>query len=378
MEVILVLNAGSSSLKFQLLAANAGLDRQVRGQIDGIGVHPRLRATGADGAVLVDRTWEAAELPDLPAATEALRGWLSGLGGVELRAVGHRVVHGGPDFDRPVRVDADILARLTALEPLAPLHQPHNLAAIRVVAAIDPDLPQVACFDTAFHRGHPEHTDCYALPRALYDEGIRRYGFHGLSYEYIASRLPDLAPEVAGGRVIVAHLGSGASMCALLAGRSVEIDHGLHRPRRPADGHPSRPARPRRRPAPDRAARHGPRRGDAAPLQGLRPQGPLRRLQRHARPAGERRSRRRLRHRPFRPPRRAPRRQPRRRPRRPRRLRLHRRHRRALGPDPRPHRRAPALARRRARPGRQRGRRPPHLDARKAASPSSSSRPTRS
>ena len=214
MEVILVLNAGSSSLKFQLLAATPALDRQVRGQIDGIGVRPRLRATGADGAILVDRTWEAAELPDLPAATEALRGWLSGLGGVELRAVGHRVVHGGPDFDRPVRLDADILARLTALEPLAPLHQPHNLAAIRVVAAIDPDLPQVACFDTAFHRGHPEHTDCYALPRALYDEGIRRYGFHGLSYEYIASRLPDLAPEVAGGRVIVAHLGSGASMCA--------------------------------------------------------------------------------------------------------------------------------------------------------------------
>ena len=227
MEVILVLNAGSSSLKFQILAADAGLARQIRGQIDGIGVHPRLRATGADGAVLIDRTWAPADLPDLPAATEALRGWLSGLGGVELRAVGHRVVHGGPDFDRPVRIDADILARLTALEPLAPLHQPHNLAAIRVVAAIDPDLPQVACFDTAFHRGHPAHTDCYALPRALYDEGVRRYGFHGLSYEYIASRLPDLAPEIAGGRVIVAHLGSGASMCALAAGRSVESTMGF-------------------------------------------------------------------------------------------------------------------------------------------------------
>ena len=227
MEVILVLNAGSSSLKFQLLAATPALDRQVRGQIDGIGVRPRLHATGADGATLVDRTWEAAELPDLPAATEALRGWLSGRGGGELRAVGHRVVHGGPDFDRPVLLDPDILARLTALEPLAPLHQPHNLAAIRVVAAIDPDLPQVACFDTAFHRGHPEHTDCYALPRALYDEGIRRYGFHGLSYEYIASRLPDLAPEVAGGRVIVAHLGSGASMCGLAAGRSIESTMGF-------------------------------------------------------------------------------------------------------------------------------------------------------
>ncbi|HVL19641.1 MAG TPA: acetate kinase, partial [Amaricoccus sp.] len=169
MEVILVLNAGSSSLKFQVLAATPGLERRIRGQIDGIGVHPRLRATGADGAVVIDRTWEAGELPDLPAATEALRVWLTGRGGAELRAVGHRVVHGGPDFDRPVRIDADILARLTALEPLAPLHQPHNLAAVRVVAAIDPNLPQVACFDTAFHRGHPARTDCYALPRALYD-----------------------------------------------------------------------------------------------------------------------------------------------------------------------------------------------------------------
>jgi acetate kinase len=227
MEAILVLNAGSSSLKFQLLAATPALDRQLRGQVDGIGVRPRLRATGADGTVLVDRSWAPAEVPDLPAATEAVRGWLSGLGGAELRAVGHRVVHGGPDFDRPVLIDAAVLARLTALEPLAPLHQPHNLAAIRVVTAIDPMLPQVACFDTAFHRGHPEHTDCYALPRAFYDEGIRRYGFHGLSYEYIASRLPELAPEIAGGRVIVAHLGSGASMCALLAGRSIESTMGF-------------------------------------------------------------------------------------------------------------------------------------------------------
>jgi acetate kinase len=227
MEVILVLNAGSSSLKFQLLAATPALDRQVRGQIDGIGVRPRLHATGADGVTLVDRTLAPAELPDLPAATEALRTWLSGLGGVEPRAVGHRVVHGGPDFDRPVLLDADILARLTALGPLAPLHQPHNLAAIRVVAATDPTLPQVACFDTAFHRGHPAQADCYALPRALYDEGIRRYGFHGLSYEYIARRLPELAPEVARGRVIVAHLGSGASMCALAAGRSIESTMGF-------------------------------------------------------------------------------------------------------------------------------------------------------
>jgi acetate kinase len=227
MEAILVLNAGSSSLKFQLLAADAGLARHVRGQIDGIGVRPRLYATGADGATLVDRSWTPADLPDLPAATEALRSWLSGLDGVQLRAVGHRVVHGGADFDRPVRLDADILARLSALEPLAPLHQPHNLAAIRVVTAIDPALPQVACFDTAFHRGHPEQADCYALQRSLHDEGVRRYGFHGLSYEYIAGRLPEIAPEIAAGRVIVAHLGSGASMCALFAGRSIESTMGF-------------------------------------------------------------------------------------------------------------------------------------------------------
>ena len=136
-------------------------------------------------------------------------------------------MHGGPDYDRPVRVDADVLARLTALEPLAPLHQPHNLAPIRLAQEIDPEMPQVACFDTAFHRGHPPHTDCYALPRALYDEGVRRYGFHGLSYEYVAERLRTVAPDVAGGRVIVAHLGSGVSMCGLRDGRSVESTMGF-------------------------------------------------------------------------------------------------------------------------------------------------------
>ena len=136
-------------------------------------------------------------------------------------------MHGGPDFDRPVRVDADVLGRLAELAPLAPLHQPHNLAPIRLAQEIDPEMPQVACFDTAFHRGHPPHTDCYALPRALYDEGVRRYGFHGLSYEYIAERLRTVAPDIAGGRVIVAHLGSGVSMCGLRDGRSVESTMGF-------------------------------------------------------------------------------------------------------------------------------------------------------
>ncbi len=228
MEAVLVVNSGSSSLKFQVFAlGDRGLERRVRGQIDGIGVHPRLRAADHAGASLVDRAYQPAEVRDLPAAIAEVGGWLRRLEGLELCAIGHRVVHGGPEFDRPVLVDADILDRLGRYEALAPLHQPNNLAPIRLAMAIDREVPQVACFDTAFHRGHPEHTDCYALPRSLYDEGVRRYGFHGLSYEYIAARLPEVAPEIAGGRVVVAHLGSGASMCAIKGGRSVESTMGF-------------------------------------------------------------------------------------------------------------------------------------------------------
>jgi acetate kinase len=228
MDALLVVNAGSSSLKFQVFElAGGGLERRVRGQIDGIGVRPRLRAGEGNGATLVDRSFEPAEVHDLPSAIAATRSWLARLEGIALRAVGHRVVHGGPEFDRPVLIDEAILGRLARYQSLAPLHQPNNLAPIRLAMEIDPQVPQVACFDTAFHRGHPEHADCYALPRVLYDEGIRRYGFHGLSYEYIAQRLPDVAPEIADGRVIVAHLGSGASMCALLGGRSIESTMGF-------------------------------------------------------------------------------------------------------------------------------------------------------
>ena len=142
-------------------------------------------------------------------------------------AVGHRVVHGGPDYDRPVLIDHGVVARLERLTALAPLHQPHNLSPIRSLLANFPALPQVACFDTAFHRNHDEVSDHYAVPRRLHEDGVRRYGFHGLSYEYIAKRLPDVAPEIAGGRVIVAHLGSGASMCAIHGGRSVESTMGF-------------------------------------------------------------------------------------------------------------------------------------------------------
>jgi acetate kinase len=228
MDAILVVNAGSSSLKFQIFGlADGGLERRVRGQIDGIGVRPRLRAADGAGAIVVDRDYEPATVVDLPAAIAETRAWLRTLEGLNLRAIGHRVVHGGPDFDRPVLIDEPVLDRLARFEALAPLHQPNNLAPIRLGMRENPDLPQVACFDTAFHRGHAAHTDCYALPRALYDEGIRRYGFHGLSYEFIAQHLPAVAPEIAGGRVIVAHLGSGASMCALAAGRSIESTMGF-------------------------------------------------------------------------------------------------------------------------------------------------------
>jgi acetate kinase len=228
MDAILVVNAGSSSLKFQVFALQDGdIERRVRGQIDGIGVRPRLRAADGGGAILVDRAYQSAEVPDLPAAINETREWLRKLEGLELRAIGHRVVHGGPDYAQPALITEGVLDRLGRYQALAPLHQPNNLAPIRLAMEINPDVPQVACFDTAFHRGHAEHADCYALPRRFYDEGIRRYGFHGLSYEYIAARLPDLAPEIAEGRVIVAHLGSGASMCALSGGRSVESTMGF-------------------------------------------------------------------------------------------------------------------------------------------------------
>ncbi|APG84941.1 acetate kinase AckA [Sinorhizobium americanum CCGM7] len=228
MDAILVVNAGSSSLKFQVFSvAGASLTRQVRGQIGGIGSRPRLYAKGADGAILIDQSYAAEAVRDLPAAIASAREWLLTLEGFDLCAIGHRVVHGGPDYAQPVLIDATVLDRLASYQDLAPLHQPNNLAPIRLAMEINPDVPQVACFDTAFHRGHPKHADCYALPRSFYDQGVRRYGFHGLSYEYVAERLSEIAPEIARGKVIVAHLGSGASMCALRDGRSVESTMGF-------------------------------------------------------------------------------------------------------------------------------------------------------
>ncbi|QND34589.1 acetate/propionate family kinase (plasmid) [Sinorhizobium meliloti] len=228
MDALLVVNAGSSSLKFQVFGiAGMVLTHQIRGKVDGIGTRPRLQATAADGTKLIDQTYDAKAVRDLPAAITEARRWLLTLEGFELQAVGHRVVHGGPDYKRPVLIDAAVLDRLAGYQDLAPLHQPNNLAPIRLAMEINPDVPQVACFDTAFHRGHAKHTDCYALPRSFYDEGVRRYGFHGLSYEYIAERLRDVASRAAKGRVVVAHLGSGASMCALRDGRSIESTMGF-------------------------------------------------------------------------------------------------------------------------------------------------------
>jgi acetate kinase len=228
MDTVLVVNAGSSSLKFQVFSTGAeGPASIIRGQVDGIGTRPRLRATKADNTVLADQSYEPGQVSDLAAAIQVAGAMLREKHGVSFAAVGHRVVHGGPVYARPVVIDDEVIAQLERFVSLAPLHQPNNLAPIRAVRERFPDLPQVACFDTAFHRGHNAAADHYAIPQSLYAEGVRRYGFHGLSYEYIASRLPEIAPGIAERRVIVAHLGSGASMCALANGRSVESTMGF-------------------------------------------------------------------------------------------------------------------------------------------------------
>lgn len=229
MPGILVVNAGSSSVKFQIYDARGAADlrRVVKGKVDGIGIEPRLRAEGADGARLADERYPPGAVADVPAAIGLAEEWLGRAGALDLVAAGHRVVHGGAEFDRPVRVTPEVLERLERYVPLAPLHQPNNLAPIRALLARRPDLPQVVCFDTAFHRGHAAVADHYAIPERFYAEGVRRYGFHGLSYEFIAGRLREVAPDIADGRVIVAHLGSGASMCALLGGRSIESSMGF-------------------------------------------------------------------------------------------------------------------------------------------------------
>lgn len=229
MDSILVVNAGSSSLKFEVfgIAPKGDLQRLIKGQMDGIGTHPRLYAEDAHKTPLLDETYPASGVPDLPAALHVTADWLRATQKFDIVAAGHRVVHGGPDYNRPVLIDGEVLERLGRYTALAPLHQPNNLAPIHALVERRPNLPQVACFDTAFHRGHSAMADHYALPERLYDEGVRRYGFHGLSYEYVASHLREIAPDIAHGRVIVAHLGSGASMCAISDGRSIECTLGF-------------------------------------------------------------------------------------------------------------------------------------------------------
>lgn len=239
MDAILVLNAGSSSLKFALYRLGRGGEAptlHARGQVEGIGTDAHLKAARADGhGEGVRRALpeagpsggEQAHEAALQAVLDELDGLVGPEGGLRLRAAGHRVVHGGPHLAEPVRLTDDNLTALRALIPLAPLHQPHNLRAVEAVRQLYPELPQIACFDTAFHRTQPAVAQRFALPRRYEAQGVLRYGFHGLSYQAISEQLPHLDSRAAEGRTIVAHLGAGASLCALKSGRSVDSTMGF-------------------------------------------------------------------------------------------------------------------------------------------------------
>jgi len=229
MKAILSLNSGSSSIKFALFTlGDEGPRHAGAGKLEGIGTTPHLIARDASGMVLADRIWEDGGTLTHEALLQDLFAWAGDhLDDHDIVAVGHRVVHGGSQFSHPVIIDDDHLTALEALCPLAPLHQPHNLAAIRTIRALAPDLPQIACFDTAFHHDRPEVATRLALPRKFHDEGVRRYGFHGLSYEYIARTLAETDPLLSQGRVIAAHLGNGASLCGMRGGRSIDTTMGF-------------------------------------------------------------------------------------------------------------------------------------------------------
>jgi len=228
-DAILVLNAGSSSIKFSLFLQNGSeLAARLSGQIEGLYTAPRFVAKDAGGASLGEKKWgEGTRLGHDGAIAHLIEFLQAQRGEDRLAAVGHRVVHGGMEFSEPVKLDAGVVAKLEKFVPLAPLHQPHNLAPIKLVAGRLPQVPQVACFDTAFHRAQPELAQAFALPASITERGVRRYGFHGLSYEYIASALPKLDAAAAAGRVIVAHLGNGASLCAMKSGKSVASTMGF-------------------------------------------------------------------------------------------------------------------------------------------------------
>ncbi|MCO6458607.1 MAG: acetate/propionate family kinase [Pirellulaceae bacterium] len=227
-EAILVLNAGSSSLKFAVFLDSDPPEPLLRGQVEGLFTRPHFVARNTAGSVISELEWPAGSQLGHAGAIDHLFRWgRDELGEHRISAAGHRVGHGGRKFLRPVLVDAEVLAALEALVPLAPLHQPHNLAAIKAVSDRAPEIPQVACFDTAFHRRQPAVAQSLGLPRRFADEGVLRYGFHGLSYEYIAAVLSDVDPQAAAGRTVVAHLGSGASMCAMQGGMSIATTMGF-------------------------------------------------------------------------------------------------------------------------------------------------------
>jgi acetate kinase len=229
-QAILTLNAGSSSIKFALfeIADGRRLELAITGQVEGIQTVPHFRASDRAGRVLAERRWPDGARTTHEEFLGELLDWIDRhLGADQLAAVGHRIVHGGAQLATPVVLDDGIVAELDRLSPLAPLHQPHNLSAIRAFAKLRPSLPQIGCFDTAFHRTMAPVVGRFALPRDLEEAGVQRYGFHGLSYEYIAGRLVEVAPPLAGKRVVVAHLGNGASLCAMLEGKSVDTTMGF-------------------------------------------------------------------------------------------------------------------------------------------------------
>ena len=228
-RAILSLNAGSSSIKFSLFERQGtiGLRPVYHGQIETIDSAPRFRVQDCAGSLLADQHWTDSQ-QSFRSLIEKVIDWVeTHLGDDDLIAVGHRVVHGGSDLVAPESVTPELLNKLDLLVPLAPLHQPHNIESIRVIANARPGLRQVACFDTAFHHSMPTVATRFALPREYETAGVRRYGFHGISYEYIAARLRVIAPTLAQGRVIAAHLGNGASLCAMQAGRSVDTTMGF-------------------------------------------------------------------------------------------------------------------------------------------------------
>ena len=227
MSSIAVVNAGSSSIKFAVFDAAAEPSLRLKGQIEGIGATPRAKLSDAQGKGLLQENLRPDGFDHAAATQTMMRIAAPWLEGRDISAVGHRVVHGGGEYAAPLLLTDDIIERLAAFIPLAPLHQPHNLAVIRAIRASHPQLPQVACFDTAFHRSQPPIAQAFAIPRKYTEEGVRRYGFHGISYEYVTGRLREVAPETAQGRVIVAHLGNGASLCAIKNGRSVASTMGF-------------------------------------------------------------------------------------------------------------------------------------------------------